>query len=173
MNGALWAVLWSFVFSAWAEVELPPGVDHRMYCESCLATVQELKKSLSPPTGETSGTKIKAQATKVCNALTLKKESFSSDKARIACNHLLGKKKTPYTIYYIHTKACTGVKRERFKSRHFDDGAVEEFLQKHVSIVRRTKAVVPEGRPVSQARREELGNNDCFISSSWISVISP
>ncbi|OCT61557.1 uncharacterized protein XB5721655.S [Xenopus laevis] len=170
MKGALLAVLWSFICSAWAEVELPPGVDRRMYCESCLATVRELKKSLNTPTGETSGTKIKAQATKVCNALTFEKENFSSDKAQIACNHLLDtygenfedallteKEDTmEATICYIYTKACTGVKRETFKAQHFDDGAVEDLLQKHANRVRRSKPVVPEGIPGSQDRKEEL-----------------
>ncbi|KAE8579495.1 hypothetical protein XENTR_v10024069 [Xenopus tropicalis] len=141
-----------------------------MYCESCLATVRELKKSLSTPTSENSGTKIKSQATKVCNALTFEKESISTDKAGVACNHLLDtygdkfedaflKEKEDAlegTICHIYTKACTGIKRETFKAQQFDDGEVEAFLQKHASSVRRTKPVVPEGMPSSQGRKEEL-----------------
>ncbi|KAG8433048.1 hypothetical protein GDO86_017356 [Hymenochirus boettgeri] len=168
---ALFLVLWSFLFSVWADVALPPGVDRRTYCETCLATVQELKKTQSITPGVTGWTKIKAHSRKVCTALTFEKQSFSLDKAAIACNHLLEvygekfeeaflteqkKDLLEATLCYMLSKACTGVKRNSFKAQNFDDEALETFLQKHGASVRRSKPVGTESILNSISRKEEL-----------------
>ncbi|CAH2307210.1 Hypothetical predicted protein [Pelobates cultripes] len=154
-------------FSVWAIIELPPGVSRRLYCETCLATVQGLRKALSTLSIEPSRTKIKANIQKACEKLTFEDQSVAVDKAYIACKHLLdhhGEKfedafliekdiSLETNLCYIYSTACTDVKRKHFQGQEFQHSMIEELLQKHPGKIRFSKPVIPVS---NQHKKEEL-----------------
>ncbi|KAM4697765.1 uncharacterized protein WCC33_013367 [Rhinophrynus dorsalis] len=170
MQSIAFCLLSVSVLSAWAEDQLPPGVDRRLYCETCLATVQVLKNTLNAPSSELSRTKIKAHMGEVCTSPVLREQSSASDKAAIACNHLLDLYGDKFedafltehedtleaTLCYIYSMACTGVKRKSFQNQKqdFQDGVIEEFLQKHAHKIRLSRPTMHESS--LQNKKEEL-----------------
>ncbi|KAM5152156.1 uncharacterized protein ACMZJ9_010386 [Mantella aurantiaca] len=163
MNSPGFILVLLTMMTVWAEANLPPGVGHRIYCETCLATVQGLKKMLNESTGVQSRTKIKDEMKKMCR--TFEKESA------IACRHLLKSHEEKFVeillaekedtaeahLCYIHTMACTGIKKKHLQEEkhRFEDG-IEEFLQKHADRVRRVKPTVGEHDENEYHKKEEL-----------------
>ncbi|XP_077305188.1 uncharacterized protein LOC143924659 isoform X2 [Lithobates pipiens] len=133
-----------------------------MYCETCLATVQGLKKILNESTSVPSRTSIIKEVKKVCSTL--------EEKATVACKHLLKshedkfvkillaeKEKTSEAdLCYIHTMACAGMKKKHLEveDHKFEDD-LEKFLQKHSDRVRRAKPTVMKPRDENLYHKKE------------------
>ncbi|KAJ1096205.1 hypothetical protein NDU88_001349 [Pleurodeles waltl] len=165
---ALLAVL-SIFAPVSAVLVLPKGVNRTTYCESCLATVQELKSGLSLPSPELSKSTVEKELRKVCQAQIFKESKLLSAKA---CKHLVDINKGPFVeviltenkdkleafLCYEHSKACTGLKREDFrdKTEGFHDTMVEEILKREGQKVRRVKPVHHGNSNNMAFRKEEL-----------------
>ncbi|KAG8544932.1 hypothetical protein GDO81_021610 [Engystomops pustulosus] len=148
---------------------MKPSYTEGMYCETCIATVQELRKAVREHSGALRQAKIKAEMRKVCESLTTHDEK-SLVGMRAACKHMLDvygdkfeevflmeKEDTLEAhLCYLYTKVCTGVKRKTFQDQkqNFDDKIIEEFVKKHGDRVRRSK---PTANSESlQITKEEL-----------------
>lgn len=140
-----------------------------MYCESCLATVGELKNALSLHSPELSKSTVEKELRKVCQAQIFKDAKLLSANA---CKHVIdtnkgsfveailteNKDKLEAILCYEHSKACTGLKREDFRdnTEGFHDTMVDEILKREGQKVRRVQPVHHASNNNNAFRKEEL-----------------
>ncbi|KAM4023909.1 uncharacterized protein ACNLHF_024868 [Anomaloglossus baeobatrachus] len=163
-------LLVSLILMVGAEDKFPSSDERRIYCETCLATVQELKKAVKVHAGEVSRTKIKAEMSKVCKSLTFEEKYLAE--ARNGCKDLLDVYEDKFeetflrekedtfeaNLCYMHTRACIGVKRNSFQeqTQKFEDGIIEDFIKNHGDRVRHAKPRVADSSESLKNTRDEL-----------------
>ncbi|XP_073399218.1 uncharacterized protein [Dendrobates tinctorius] len=141
-----------------------------IYCETCLATVQEMKKAVKVHAAELSRTKIRGKMLEVCKSLTFEEKHLAE--AKTFCKHLLDvyedkfektflkEKEAAFeaNLCYLHTRACIGVKRNSFQGQiqKYEDGIIEEFITNHGDKVRHAKPMAAEGSENLKNTRDEL-----------------
>ncbi|XP_077130997.1 uncharacterized protein LOC143785764 [Ranitomeya variabilis] len=152
-----------------AEDKLPPHVERRIYCETCLATVQELKKAVKVHAAELSRTKIRGEMIDVCKSLKFEEKYLAE--ARTGCMHLLDVYEDKFeetflkekedafeaNLCYLHTRACIGVKRNSFQEQNqkYEDGIIE-FIKNHGDQVRHAKPMAADGSENLKYTKDEF-----------------
>ncbi|KAG5832603.1 hypothetical protein ANANG_G00292860 [Anguilla anguilla] len=157
-------ILVSIICSFGASVQLPRGVDRYAYCESCLATTQEMEaieRKLS--LGSRPQLVEKLVDDVICENVSFQRRAhLPADQLRTACKHLLDvygeefrdallrrreSERLDILLCYESSLACVGVKRhadqvgQQENKNSFTDSDIEALMQ-HNSVNLRV------GRPV-------------------------
>ncbi|KAJ8254200.1 hypothetical protein COCON_G00208120 [Conger conger] len=152
------AILLSIMCSIGAPVELPHGVDHYAYCESCLATTKEMEtieKKLS--LGSRPQLVERLVDDVLCESASFQRHAhLPVDKLRAACKHLLDvhgeefrdallrreSERLDILLCYEKSLACVGVKRHANKNKNsFTDNDIEALLQQNSADLRIARPV--------------------------------
>lgn len=144
-------ILVSIICSFGASVQLPRGVDRYAYCESCLATTQEMEtieRKLS--LGSRAQLVEKLVDDVLCESASFQRRAhLPADQLRTACKHLLDvygeefrdallrrreSERLDILLCYESSLACVGVKRHADQNKNsFTDSDIEALMQ-HNSV---------------------------------------
>ncbi|KAJ8346073.1 hypothetical protein SKAU_G00302660 [Synaphobranchus kaupii] len=151
-------ILVSIICSLDASTQLPRGVDRYAYCESCLATTQEMEtieRKLS--LGSRPQLVERMIDDVLCESASFQTHShLPVDQLRAACKHLLDvhgeefrdallrreSERLDILLCYESSLACVGVKRHTDQNKNsFTDNDMEALLQQNSANLRTARPV--------------------------------